>query len=79
MFKKFALTLTLLATMTFGISQLAMAVEIYTGQLCCPSTFQGGQFAIATSSVYGWVDCYYLMPDNSVLTTYCYYYGDGGF
>ena len=77
MFKKFALTLTLLATMTFGISQLAMAVEIYPGQLCCPSTFQGGQFAIATSGPYGSVTCHYLMPDNSILRTNCYYYGGG--
>ena len=65
MFKKFCLSLAMLAFAGLGVSQL-MAIEIIPDQACCDSTWNGNEFFLATyEGPYNLVTCRYISPDYS--------------
>jgi len=74
MFKKVSLLISLFAFFGFGLSQL-MAFSIYPilsdQQLCCPDTYNGGNFVVAID--YGtYVNCLYTIePGIEFQDYYC--------
>ncbi|MDJ0836388.1 MAG: hypothetical protein QNK37_07695 [Acidobacteriota bacterium] len=77
MFKKFCLSLAMLAFAGLGVSQLMAAIEILPDQACCDSTWNGNDFFIATYEGPGnYVTCRYISADfsNVYIGPGCYNY-----